>query len=136
MQQDFGVARRVELTAKRREFIAKLAIVVNLAVEDDLHSTVLAGHRLPRTIRQIDDGQSTMGQIQSAVRIGKFAEGVRASVREGSRRFTRSVMVSPRYPNSPHIVDCAVKGLFENRWGLAHSAPACLSLDGRRLGRG
>src|SRR5262249_37937678 len=55
-EDDFGVARRGERAAGRREPATKLAEVVDLPVEDDVQMAVGARHRLP-TGDEIDDGE-------------------------------------------------------------------------------
>jgi hypothetical protein len=54
VHQHLGVGLRREAMPLADQFVAQLAVVVDLAVEDDDHRAVLVGYRLP-TRRQIDD---------------------------------------------------------------------------------
>ena len=55
----FGIGLRPELMPLLDQVVAQLAVVVDLAVEDDPHRAVLVGHRLI-TAGAIDDRETTM----------------------------------------------------------------------------
>ncbi len=58
MHDDFGVGVRSELVAARDQALPDLAIVVDLAVEDQLHGAVLVADRLVGGGAQIDDAEA------------------------------------------------------------------------------
>jgi hypothetical protein len=62
MDQDLGVAARLEAVPLRLERAAQLLVVVDLAVEDDLDRAVLVPHRLGAQRRQVDDRQPTVAE--------------------------------------------------------------------------
>jgi hypothetical protein len=63
----FGVGViRLESMAARLELASQRLMVVNLAVEDDVHGAVLVGHRLVCTRRQVDNGKAPERQAYSA----------------------------------------------------------------------
>ena len=66
-QQHLGVAAGVEHLAGRLAFRPQLAVIVDLAVEDDAQGPVGAGHRLRPGLGQVDDRQPAVGQADGAV---------------------------------------------------------------------
>ena len=74
-----GVRGGPEAMAARLELLPELAVVVDLAVEDDPDAAVLVLHRL-MAAGAVDDGQPAV--TERRVRIGKHAAAVRAAVPE------------------------------------------------------
>ena len=65
VEDDLGVARRLEAVAAPLEVAAQLAMVVDLAVENDPRRAVLVPHRLVAA-REIDDRQAPHGEADLA----------------------------------------------------------------------
>ena len=63
MDDGFGVGLGAERVAAGLEIAAQLAMVVDLAVEDDPHRAVFVGHRLIAA-GAIDDGQAPVAERQ------------------------------------------------------------------------
>jgi hypothetical protein len=77
MHDRLGVARRVEAVPERLELGAELAIVVDLAVEDDPDRAGLVVDRLPPA-GQIDDAQATHAEAHAGADMDAFV--IRAAV--------------------------------------------------------
>src|SRR5947209_5162328 len=56
MRNDLSIGMRAERMAARGELVPKLLVVVDLAVEDDMHRAELVSQRL-RAALEVDDGQ-------------------------------------------------------------------------------
>ena len=65
--EDLGVAHGAEHMALALEFGAQRTVVVDLAVEDDLHRAVLVRHRLPPLGPQVDDREAAVRERNHAV---------------------------------------------------------------------
>ena len=59
-QQHFRIRARAESVPKALEFSSDFAIVVDLAVENEVKSAIGSRHRLAGGFGQIDDGQSSV----------------------------------------------------------------------------
>ncbi|KAF5031237.1 hypothetical protein DSECCO2_629830 [anaerobic digester metagenome] len=57
------------------EFLTKFAVVVDLAVEDDLERSVLVSHRLATLVGEIDDREAAMGEADRPGEERSFAVG-------------------------------------------------------------
>jgi len=67
-QQHLRVRAGVERVPESFELLAKLEVVVDLAVEDDVVAPVRAGHRLSAGLRQVDDGEPPVRQRRLGIR--------------------------------------------------------------------
>ena len=115
MQENFSVAIRLEPVAFRFEFLPKLAIVVDLAVEGDVETAVRARHRLGAAIGEIDDGQPPMRQADAAIARHPQPGAVRAAgqhrIADAKQLFPihwrRALLVGERARYAAHI-SCSV----------------------------
>jgi hypothetical protein len=62
LEQHLGVALRAERDAARLEIGAELAVVVDLAIEEDRQLASSRAHRLPPRLREVDDREAAMPQ--------------------------------------------------------------------------
>src|SRR5262245_16996802 len=67
MKQYLGVGSRSEDMTARDEFLAKLPVVVNLAIEGDHEAAVRCRHRL-RTLHEVDDGETAVTEEVRSLR--------------------------------------------------------------------
>src|SRR5262249_39909486 len=82
-EDHLGVGRAAEAVALRLELRAKLAVVVDLAVVDELETPVLACERLVARRRGVDDREPAKAERRARVRVEAAAVG--AAMREGGR---------------------------------------------------
>jgi hypothetical protein len=61
-ENNFGVAFRVEAVAELSKRLAKLKVVVNLAIVDNPIAAVSIAHGLPAACRHIDDSQASVAE--------------------------------------------------------------------------
>src|SRR5437879_6327380 len=71
------------MAAGLTELGAEVVVVVDLAVVSDRERTVLVRHRLPRTIRQVDDGEAAVAQSDALIGRDPRGRAVGAAVRHG-----------------------------------------------------
>ena len=84
-QKHLGIRGGVEILAGCPELVAQLAIVVDLAVEDDGQIALAALHRLIGAIADVDDRQPAVSEADAAV----FAEPVAGGIGSAqAHRFT------------------------------------------------
>ena len=67
LQQHLGVGAAAEGVAARGQFLAQLAVIVDLAVEGDGVAAAGAVHRLRAGLAQVDDGEPLMGEPRAPV---------------------------------------------------------------------
>ena len=91
LEQHLGVAGSAQLEAVGLELGAQLAVVVDLAVEDDPAGAVVRRHRLVARRRGVDDRQAPRAQRDVVVRQHALAVG--AAVGEQARRFADPIGV-------------------------------------------
>src|SRR5262249_22654594 len=74
MGNDLGIAAGAEAMAGAQQVLAERAVVVDLAVADDLDVTLLVGERL-RAVRDVDDGEAPAAEPHPAPDHGAVAVG-------------------------------------------------------------
>jgi hypothetical protein len=79
LQQDLGVALRAEAHALRFEVGAKLAMVIDLAVECDDDASVLGTHRLGSGIAEIHDGEAPVCEPRPPILCDPRASAIRTA---------------------------------------------------------
>ena len=80
MQEDLGVGVRGKAPPALFQLFAQLAVVIDLAVENDLIPAIGAGHRLSSGLREVDDGQPAVSQADAAI-VGKPGAGTVGTAR-------------------------------------------------------
>ena len=106
VHDDLGVGRRREAVAARHELAPQLAVVVDLAVEDDPDRAVLVGDRLLAGL-EVDDGQPAHAEPDACRRgrtrrrRGRDATSISHMARSSSSSTGRPP--SPRIPAIPHM---------------------------------
>src|SRR5690348_3017613 len=97
MKNRFRVAARVESVAQPFEFLAQLAVVVDLAVEDDNGISVLGRHRLISGI-QVYDFQPRGAQRNEIRLVNSLM--VRPAMDQGGNRILNAVRLDSSFPMS------------------------------------
>ena len=90
VDDDFGVGVRAEDVAARDQVASQLAVVVDLAVEDELDRAVLVGHRLVRGGAEVDDAQPAEAEPGAPVGRHERSRVVGPAVRDARRASRRA----------------------------------------------
>ncbi len=96
MQNGFGVAMRLVDVTPGFERLAKIGVVVDLAVVSDVQRRIFIGHRL-MTTRDVDNTQTAMAQ--SDVTVDEDAFVVRTAMRDHVAHPPRGRRVRNRRPD-------------------------------------
>ena len=106
---DLGVGAAAEGDALALEAGAQIAVVVDLAVEDDDQPAVRRSHRLVPGRRQIDDGQPAEAERHARRRVDEIAGVVGAAMRQrrGHRTDVTAQRVLGAAAGPPHAVQAA-----------------------------
>src|SRR5690242_15999000 len=89
LEQNFSIARRAEPVALGQQRLSQLAIVVDLAVEDDLQPRRIVFHWLIRGRREVDDRKSAVAERDALVSRSPLARTVRPAMMEDSALQTK-----------------------------------------------
>src|SRR5579871_4077240 len=85
LEQYLGIAAAAKLTACPLELRAQAGVVIDLAVEAQNHAAAGGVHGLRSAWRQIDDGQTPVGQADASLGIAPDALAVRSAMLERMR---------------------------------------------------